>query len=287
MKFRLFITLSCIIFLSSFSKAQTVEIRSFMPLPMDLSASTESRKDNNGNYCALVKIIAPRVDFIVQGNVIGNIEKKGAETWCYLTPGSKSIKIVPTHYEPLTISFEEMGIPSLVSKKTYSLTLAASAQENQEDAKMMAFLETYKNPQNFSLAIEKDGKRFYLSQQEWQDFKNNFGLGGVRRLGVAVVNDHYNFIIALENANGSTKMTWGDAKAKYKLPTQDQGSYICDIKKQLNKALKSYGGEELKDWYWTSDEAFGDYIWLVHKLSGNQFSRSRNKLFHVREVFDL
>ncbi len=110
-------------FMCFVSSAQTLDVKSFDTANTDLSAAVHPRKDLNGEYCALVKIAAPNIELTVQGNVVGVIERKGSEYWCYITPGTKKIRIVPTAFEPLSVVFEDYGTESVESRQTYTITL--------------------------------------------------------------------------------------------------------------------------------------------------------------------
>lgn len=111
---------------------QTLGVKNFAPAPTDLTASTAVRYDVNEVECALVKIVAPNLDFSVQGNVVGQVDKHGSEYWCYVVNGTKILRIVPEKYEPLDLRFENYGIPSLLRKNTYILTLDVPELASQD-----------------------------------------------------------------------------------------------------------------------------------------------------------
>ncbi len=70
--------------------AQKAEVESFEPAPMDVTAQQYARLDLHGEKCALVKVsvVAPNVTF--QGNVMGDVQKRGSEYWVYLTSGRET-----------------------------------------------------------------------------------------------------------------------------------------------------------------------------------------------------
>lgn len=259
----LFILLGC----SLISYAQSLEIKSFTPIPMDLSASTESRQDYNGNYCALVKVVAPNVDFTAQGNIIGDIERKGEETWCYLTTGSKNLKIVPAGYEPILISFEDLGIPSLVSKKTYSLVLSVPASstrvqlsQSYPEIKLRNYKASDYAPTSdlwMAIACELNEKQVFYSHSTWMGMKES-DKDKHKILGVLLPTANNFFIVACRD-EGSHMYRWEEAMTSFgeKLPSEDECDIIahstiplCDTCVTLDQAMNDYGGELVTGLYW-------------------------------------
>lgn len=105
------------------SNAQTLEIKNFTPVPMDLSASTESRQDFNGNYCALVKVVLPNANLKFQGAIVGEVKQYPPEYWVYMPSGSKYLVISEAQSYPLKIDFSDYGIHGLETKRIYELIL--------------------------------------------------------------------------------------------------------------------------------------------------------------------
>lgn len=114
------------------SNAQTLEVKSLDCEVMDLSGSTHPRKDLNGKHCALLKIEAPGLDLHFQGNIIGDVEKKASEYWCYMTEGTLKLKILSDHYESILLDFRDSGIDGLLGKHTYVLKIICSAPLGQD-----------------------------------------------------------------------------------------------------------------------------------------------------------
>ena len=105
--------------------AQELKVKSFRLDMNDLTASTDTVPDKNGDPCALVKILV--VDSIakLEGSVL-KIKKAGpTELWAYMYNGAKEIRIKPTHYKPLYVFFPNFGIHGVESKRTYILDLEA------------------------------------------------------------------------------------------------------------------------------------------------------------------
>lgn len=106
-------------------KSEELAVKSLTAVSSDLSARImdNERKDLNGNACALLKIQMMDELERVEGNFIGNIDKRGLEFWVYLTDGTKEVKLYPKTHFPLSIKFEDYGVRSLKGKSTYLLIL--------------------------------------------------------------------------------------------------------------------------------------------------------------------
>lgn len=91
--------------------------------PFDTTASIQARMDLNGKKCAVIKIrFVGEIDG-VDGNVIGAPVKKGAESWVYVTSGSKMLQISASKHNPLRVNFEDFHIDRVESAATYVLQL--------------------------------------------------------------------------------------------------------------------------------------------------------------------
>lgn len=104
--------------------AQGLIVKNFNLVPNDLSASVSPRLDLNGKACALVKVVMQEELSSVEGNVIGDIVRKGRENWLYITAGTKEVRLIPYSSLPMTIRFSDYGVNFVESKKTYLLELA-------------------------------------------------------------------------------------------------------------------------------------------------------------------
>ena len=104
--------------------AQGLVVKNFNLVPNDLSASVSPRFDLNGTACALIKVVMQENLSSVEGNVIGDIGRKGRENWLYITAGTKEVRLIPHNSLPKTIRFSDYGVNFVESKKTYLLELA-------------------------------------------------------------------------------------------------------------------------------------------------------------------
>lgn len=99
MKFILFMVLVMGI---SLAEAQQISVQSFRKLENDLSARTEKRVDQNGDVCAIIKVVAPEQGFYFDGdgNGIVGVERKIGEYWVYVPYGSRY----------LTVKHDKLGV---------------------------------------------------------------------------------------------------------------------------------------------------------------------------------
>ncbi len=103
--------------------ADEIRVKSFS-MQMEPMTVEMQRKDNNGEVCALVKVIIPTAQATFEGNLIGRSDYKTSEYWCYLSPGSKQLKVKYPNCEPLMINFADFIGSGLRSKQIYELSLS-------------------------------------------------------------------------------------------------------------------------------------------------------------------
>ena len=122
---KLYLILLSIFALLNTAMAQELKVKSFSLAINDLTASTDSVPDKNGDPCALVKILV--VDSIakLEGFVLKTKKSSPTELWAYMSGGAKEIRIKPTHYKPLYVYFPNFGINGVEGKRTYILDLEA------------------------------------------------------------------------------------------------------------------------------------------------------------------
>ena len=105
--------------------AQELKVKSFGLAINDLSASVETVPDKNGDPCALVKILLVDSIVKVEGFVLKTKSVSPTEKWVYLSSGAKEVRIMPTHYKPISIYFPNFGVKGVEGKRTYILDLEA------------------------------------------------------------------------------------------------------------------------------------------------------------------
>lgn len=123
MKQRIFIGAVLMLLNISAVVAQKLTVESFALAAADLSAATEQRLDLNEQPCALVKVQLAVRGAIFDGNCIGKTPFKAGEYWVYMTQGSQRLKVMHPNFLPLSVEFDDYGVPSLEGKHTYVLTL--------------------------------------------------------------------------------------------------------------------------------------------------------------------
>lgn len=121
---RIFVVAFLLILSINSLMSQGLIAKNFNLVPNDLSASVSPRLDLNGKACALVKVVMQEELSSVEGNVIGDIVRKGRENWLYITAGTKEVRLIPRSSLPKTIRFSDYGVNFVESKKTYLLELA-------------------------------------------------------------------------------------------------------------------------------------------------------------------
>ena len=122
---KLYLILLSVFALLNTAMAQELKVKSFSLAINDLTASTDTVPDKNGDPCALVKILV--VDSIakLEGFVLKTKKSSPTELWAYMSGGAKEIRIKPTHYKPLYVYFPNFGINGVEGKRTYILDLEA------------------------------------------------------------------------------------------------------------------------------------------------------------------
>ena len=110
-------------FITSCIFSQNIDVKSFKVLPKDQTARVhEPVIDQNGEKCALIKVVTNQTGFAWEGGTLGitKVKKKTGEYWVYVPYGS----------EKITIKHDELGIlrnyvyPEAIKKATvYEMVL--------------------------------------------------------------------------------------------------------------------------------------------------------------------
>ena len=124
-----------IVFLSNIltAGAQELRVKSFTPLPMDLTARKQQRLDLNGKPCAMLKIMV--MDDITDCNKsnIGDIATSGVMKLVYLPSVVRSVTLNFKYHYPFTITFADYGVTKLEGNATYELRLVDALQMMMEN----------------------------------------------------------------------------------------------------------------------------------------------------------
>ena len=122
--FRSVLFLLALFLCTSIARADVLKVKSLTHDPIDLEAAVKSKQDNNGNPCALLKIILPKeaTNVRFEGNTI-DIQNNGVEFYVYMPSGTKYLTIKSADTGPLEIFFPNYKIPFLEGKRTYNITI--------------------------------------------------------------------------------------------------------------------------------------------------------------------
>ena len=110
--------------------AQTITVKSFKPLPMDMTASSLNGKriDQNGQVAALIKIVTTETGFTFEGGTLGIVDSKqeNGEVWVWVPRASRKI----------TIKHQQLGVlrdyrypVEIESERTYEMVLTTGKVE--------------------------------------------------------------------------------------------------------------------------------------------------------------
>ena len=105
--------LLCLLFAGLSAYSQQLKIDSFKMGADEDNSSKNVRRDLFDTPCAVIKVIIDDDIVRVDGNVIGDIVKKGREKWIYVTEGTKRIDIVPSKHLPISIMFPDYGFKNI------------------------------------------------------------------------------------------------------------------------------------------------------------------------------
>ncbi len=97
----------------------------------DLTASTNMRRDLNGEPCALLKVAFNKPGLAFEGSVIGYVSYTAGEYLVYVTANTRFLKVKHQDFDPLEIDFKLTEIGPLEGKKVYMVKLQAEGEEGQ------------------------------------------------------------------------------------------------------------------------------------------------------------
>ena len=103
MNYRYILFILAILLTSIGATSQNIDVKSFKQLPNDLDARVhEPVEDQNGEKCALIKVVTTEKGFVWDGGTLGitEVKNKAGEYWVYVPHGSKKI----------TIKHEQLGV---------------------------------------------------------------------------------------------------------------------------------------------------------------------------------
>lgn len=183
-------------------------------------------------------------------------------------------------------SLGEQFATAQTNAKSFIATLCQSTEETPSEPEtpstVLDNLST--TPIDLSLAVSKDGVRYYMTEEQYSSVSN---LNGYIIEGLTVISGSESFIIALENANGGYYMNHNAASRSYYLPNQNQGIIISARFNDINSALTAFGGKAFytDSIYWTSYTT-NSYYYAIYGSGGtlSSISAYSNECYWVREV---
>ncbi|MBO6026492.1 MAG: SEL1-like repeat protein [Bacteroidales bacterium] len=110
--------------------SQNISVKSFRPLPNDMTAASLEwkRKDQNGSAAALIKVVTSQTGFYFDGGTLGIVDTKQmvGEIWVWVPYGSRKI----------TISHQQLGVlrdyrfpVEIEPERTYEMVLTTGSVE--------------------------------------------------------------------------------------------------------------------------------------------------------------
>lgn len=135
-------------------------------------------------------------------------------------------------------------------------TVVADVESLMPDTVELPAVETVRyepvsNLENFALACESDGKRYYLSRSEWDNVPDK---EDYKKLGIVVMGNGYRMAVEMEDCMDGI-VDWGYAVSKFgnRLPDKAQGEVIAANMDAIQNALEYFGGKRMAGWYWTKE----------------------------------
>ena len=154
--YKLYSLLLFLVFLSSTGISQNISVEDFRVIPNDMDARVNYPvKDQNGEKCALIKVVTDQDGFVWEGGMLGisKVEKKTGEYWVYVPHGTKKI----------TIKHDKLGVlrnyifPEAIKKATvYEMVLTTAKVETVVQPKRIrsAYVIIESNPDSADVYID-------------------------------------------------------------------------------------------------------------------------------------
>ena len=124
----------CLLFLLLFpffgAMAQSISVKSFKALPMDLTASSLEGKriDQNGDVAALIKVVTNATGFVFEGGTLGIVDTKQetGEVWVWVSRASRKITI---KHPKLGVLRDYRYPIEIEAERTYEMVLTTAKME--------------------------------------------------------------------------------------------------------------------------------------------------------------
>jgi hypothetical protein len=138
--------------------AQTITVKSFKALPMDMTASSLEGKriDQNGQVAALIKVVTSQTGFTFEGGTLGIVDtqQRNGEIWVWVPRASRKI----------TIKHQQLGVlrdyrypVEIESERTYEMVLTTGKIETvvKEEVRQQ-YLAFQISPANATLEVNNE-----------------------------------------------------------------------------------------------------------------------------------
>ena len=138
MRSKLFFTL-IFFFPALWINAQNISVKSFKALPNDQTARiTDPIVDQNGEKCALIKVVTNQSGFVWEGGMLGitKIVNKTGEYWVYVPRGSRKITI---KHEQLGVLRDYVYPVSIHEATVYEMVLTSAEVKTVVEEKEIPF----------------------------------------------------------------------------------------------------------------------------------------------------
>jgi hypothetical protein len=181
-------------------QAQTISVKSFRALPMDMTASSLEGKriDQNGEVAALIRVVTPEKGFVFEGGTLGIVDTKQrvGEIWVWVPRGARKISIM---HQQLGVLREYRYPLEIESERTYEMVLTTGKVETIVKQEVtQQYLAFQISPAN--AVLEVDGELWEVASDGSAMKFVNFGTYNYRvqapnyhpEIGIVTVNDPEN-----------------------------------------------------------------------------------------------
>lgn len=114
----------------SMAMAQGISVKSFMALPMDLTATSQEGKriDQNGDAAALIKVVTKEKGFVFEGGSLGIVDtqQRTGEIWVWVPKSARKISIL---HQDLGVLRDYRYPVDIESGRTYEMVLVTGSVE--------------------------------------------------------------------------------------------------------------------------------------------------------------
>lgn len=148
--------------------------------------------------------------------------------------------------------------------------------------------EAHRNPVNRYLAVERGGRQYYFSADDWNNIPEN-ERADCNNLGVVVNKDGQLFILGLNLAADGMNMAWDYAMNYFGnvMPTKEQGEAIASQIRDIAQAIGAFGGSMAGPIIWTKTECDATNAWAAYLALGNVSVTEKEFATKVRPVMKV